>query len=647
MHTCKVCALAIAAAFPLAAQAALTVSFQAPVSGATVSGTLQGAACEATGTEIRRVRFSVDGTTLNEDSKSPWSCVLDTTKLANGQHTLMATAFGRKGESTTSQVVINVENAAPPPPPPPPSSAPTAVPTFESLGLYWKPASNPGAAGCSVRYRKSGEVEWKDGLNLWYDARNGECRGSLVHLAPDTTYEFELAVAGQAAVSGSAKTWSENFPIARVVEVPSGSTTLAITEGGTPEGYVLYTSPAGTQSTLDVADTQDFNVTISAPYVIVRGFTLRGARQDGIRLLPGAHDVVIEDNDISGWGRFRATLSNGWQVGMEKDSAVRAACYDFPPGASLERTVIQRNRMHDPRYTTNSWDFGHPTGPQAVSYSSCSGNHVIRYNEIYSADGAKYLNDGLGGSENFSNVGFPNSDSDIHGNRISHVWDDAIEAEGANRNVRIWGNYTDRTNVGVATTATSVGPVYVFRNVLNRSQKMALQSTDTADRVSAFKSGSTSSFGDGRRYVFHNTLLQATLPGLTYPLGAGGGISAAGSTQPLTNTVSRNNILHVWKSWWNSINTEGGAGNDLDYDLHNGNISAYAGAETNGIVGTPLYAPGHGWQNESGGFYQLDPASAGYDRGARLPNFNDDFLGAAPDMGAHETGSAGMRFGVQ
>ncbi|HYE86462.1 MAG TPA: Ig-like domain-containing protein, partial [Vicinamibacterales bacterium] len=341
MHTYKMCALAIAAAFPLAAQAALTVSFKAPVSGATVSGTLQGAACEATGTEIRRVRFSVDGTALNEDSKSPWSCVLDTTTLANGQHTLMATAFGRKGDSTTTQVIINVENAAPPPPPPPPppapSTGPSAVPTFESLGLYWKPGSDPGAAGCSVRYRKSGDVEWKDGLNLWYDARNGECRGSLVHLAPGTTYEFELAAAGQAAASGSAKTWSENFPIARVVEVPSGSATLAITEGGTPEGYVLYTSPAGTRSTLDVANMHDFNVTISAPYVIVRGLTLRGAKQDGIRLLAGAHDVVIEDNDISGWGRYRATLSNGWQVGMEKDSAVRARCYDFPAGVTLER----------------------------------------------------------------------------------------------------------------------------------------------------------------------------------------------------------------------------------------------------------------------------------------------------------------------
>jgi hypothetical protein len=31
----------------------------------------------------------------------------------------------------------------------------------------------------------------------------------------------------------------------------------------------------------------------------------------------------------------------------------------------------------------------------------------------------------------------------------------------------------------------------------------------------------------------------------------------------------------------------------------------------------------------------------------RLPNFNDDFTGAAPDMGAHETGKPAMKFGRQ
>ena len=145
--------------------------------------------------------------------------------------------------------------------------------------------------------------------------------------------------------------------------------------------------------------------------------------------------------------------------------------------------------------------------------------------------------------------------------------------------------------------------------------------------------------------MFHNTLLQADNVGGQYPLGAGGGIAGTGTSTPLTNTVSRNNILHIWKTWWDSITDNGGSGNDLDNDLYNGNITAYRGAEPNGIVGTPIYAPGSGWQSWAGGMYQLDASSSGYGSAVRIPNFNDAF--AAPDIGAHQSGTAPMCFGTK
>ena len=45
-----------------------------------------------------------------------------------------------------------------------------------------------------------------------------------------------------------------------------------------------------------------------------------------------------------------------------------------------------------------------------------------------------------------------------------------------------------------------------------------------------FKSGSSSDFGDGRRYIFHNTMLQATEAGSQYGLGGGAGIGGTGSS---------------------------------------------------------------------------------------------------------------------
>jgi len=482
----------------------------------------------------------------------------------------------------------------------------------------------------------------------------------MVKLSPETTYEVQFSLPGQPpAAQLTATTWSEIFPIAQTVYLPNGTTTqaLVITQGGSPSGYVLYTFPPGGQSTIDVANAQFNNITISAPYVIVRGLTLKGASRHAIHLLDGAHDVVIEDNDISGWGEFDSartldpqTNPWGWQLGKDWASGgagVFADC-SATPSVGKERITIQRNRIHDPRYGSNTWNANgtnHPQGPQAIGFVDCGGNHVIRYNEIYSSGEQHYFNDGIGGASNFSATGFPGADSDMYGNIIMHTWDDGIESEGGNRNVRIWGNYLDRTATGIASAATHWGPFYIFRNVYNRSRMLPQRQDDDAIRGPLAKSGDGNGFGGGRRYVFHNTLLQA--PGTPNSLGAGQGIVNAGPSSPVTNTVSRNNILHIWKTWWASVEEGlGASGNDFNYDLYNGQIRA-PGQELNGIAGTPVYAAGHGWANESGGLYSLAPTSPGYDQGARLLNFNDGYLGAGPDVGAHEAGSPAMRFGVK
>src|SRR5205814_9065329 len=96
---------------------------------------------------------------------------------------------------------------------------PRAIATFESIGVYWTPPADPGPGGCSIQFRKSGESAWREGLPLWFDARNAECRGSVVQLEPGTKYEIQL---GSARFSAS--TSSERFPIARTIKVTAGKT---------------------------------------------------------------------------------------------------------------------------------------------------------------------------------------------------------------------------------------------------------------------------------------------------------------------------------------------------------------------------------------------------------------------------------------
>ncbi|HEX7052838.1 MAG TPA: hypothetical protein VF211_02745 [Burkholderiales bacterium] len=512
-----------------------------------------------------------------------------------------------------------------------------AVPTFESLGLYWTPPADPGAAGCTVRYRASGEREWQEGLPLWYDERDGECRGSLVHLAPGTTYEVRLGISGHAAGAElEARTWREAFPVARTVTVGSRSG-LAITEGGSPRGYVLYQAAPG--SAID-ASGEAVGIRIDASYVIVRGFTVRGAKQHGILVAPGRHDVVIEDNDVSGWGSYRHTPARGWPIGRDEELGIGARCAKAEPAY---RMIVQRNRVHDPRYGANSWDWGHPAGPTGIGFYECGGNNVIRYNEVTSDDPQHYYNDAIGGGENGSRKGFPGADSDIYGNVVTGSWDDGIEAEGGGRNVRIWGNYLDRTATGIATSPIAIGPLYIFRNVYNRSRQRFLRAPDEDDRNVFAKSGTWAKLGGGRRYVFHNTLLQAPPEGRgRFPLGAGGAIHGSKRDEPVTNTVSRNNIFQIWKPHWEVLRNTG-EGNDFGYDLYNGKLSA---PERHGIFGTPRYRPGHGPASGAGGRYQLAADSPGHDAGVRIPNFNDEFRGRAPDIGAAEAGMPPMRFGV-
>ncbi len=513
------------------------------------------------------------------------------------------------------------------------AASPTFVATFHSIGIYWSPSGGSASNACNVRYRTAGSFSWREDLPLWYDSRNGEYRGSLVHLQPGTTYEIELSLrnTGTTAV-GTASTWSEDFPIARVIQLPTMSDqTLRITQSGTPDGYVLYTPMPGQQAIIDVANRYDHNVEVNASYVIIRGLTLTGASRHGVRIYPPSHHVVVEECDISGWGRS----------GVDRDSAVYV--YESgeanPSRTTVHNVVVQRNRMHDPRYGSNDWRSGHPEGPQAVKFLSARGNHVIRCNEVYSTNG-NHFNDAFSGWQNRSYVGFPHAESDIYGNRISHCWDDGIEAEGGNRNVRIWGNYIDRTCVKIAIASTSSGPIYIWRNVAN-----VAECSPGEYRGAFLKSGGEDQYCGGKIYVFHNTILQ--------PSGWGCSDGRTDSGGFMSHLESRTNILHVSSDTKDSIKEFSTHPkpdlNDFDYDLYNGQVIVDGDLdlgsdrihERNGIRAKPVYNP----RNGAGEFY-LDSSSPGYDAGVRLPNFSDGFTGAAPDMGAHEAGTAAMEFGV-
>ena len=297
------------------------------------------------------------------------------------------------------------------------SGAPLAIATFHCLGIYWSPPGGAADKVVQVRYRRQGTPQWNEALSMRYnpipktDEDLTDYRGSIVNLAPATTYVVQLTLAGSTTTADlTATTWSEDFPVGETVRVGDGDTPLAITESGTPTAYRVYDGQA---ATIDVHHQHDTCVTIDASYVILRGLTLKGAgsadntRRSAIGAIriEGGHDIVIEGCDISDWGRLNPQTGFGYDY----ESAI------LSHSATLERLIVQRCKLHHPTFDGSTWyEPTYPThtmGPQCISLFNTAGNHVIRYNECWS-DLEHMYNDIIGGGSNGSFRGSPRTPCD-------------------------------------------------------------------------------------------------------------------------------------------------------------------------------------------------------------------------------------------
>lgn len=197
----------------------------------------------------------------------------------------------------------------------------SAVPTFESLGLYYdRPLAQ---SACRVRYRIAGGTEWREGYPLVYDQREKQYRGSLVGLKPDTQYDIRLEADGESAEL-EGRTLSEEFSIGKTTFLPGASTdkTLYIREGGTANAWHLVTPSRGTKFISDVFNLSDYNVVVEADYVILRGLELKNAGMHGVLIRTGVQHVVVEDCHITGWGRIGG--ARVWGVLGGSDSGIYA-----------------------------------------------------------------------------------------------------------------------------------------------------------------------------------------------------------------------------------------------------------------------------------------------------------------------------------
>jgi hypothetical protein len=644
-----------------------------------------------------------------------------------------------------------------------------AVPTFHSMGLYYKPAATPpnctttDNSGCKVwmSYRKACETAWREGFPMWFDPRTGgdllpfeyRARGSAVHLKPGTKYYFKFGTgpsSWQHHVAGT--TWSEDFDVELTKKITDGTwncsstgpCVIGRTEGGTGGKYRIYDGclqynasgkceakhliDRGGNGKVEVADPDEDNIytpdvahgiVVDADFVIVRNVKVTGAAMAGIHIKPGIKNVVIEDTEIWDWAHQKGEREadnepnpNEWgEWGWNEVGAIHVgARASSGSGSNNESIVIQRNIIGEPHLGAFPWDTGgtsclgttqqgypqnHPTGPNGISVANAKQQIVIRYNEISGrpADASKshrWLNDGIGGKSNASARGSPGADSDIYQNIIMGVFDDAIEAEGGGRNVRIWGNYISDANAGIAAVPVHYGPHYVWRNVVNRIRKCShhiVNNNTDGDRetTAAFKyNGAIDEdgfWGGGMRYIFNNTILQEDVePGIE-PGGAATGINSNDDDAfGLTRTMGRNNILHVRKpGGWSLYIGSNVIGFDFSHNIYNGEYdrATPSGWKFNDPLtyradpGQPVHGPKSVPLPGGVGNYQQSATGFGRHKGTHIPNFTYDIedeasaarsgyeptpsatctatdVSGCPDTGAHQyrvEAGGSMKFG--
>ena len=345
------------------------------------------------------------------------------------------------------------------------------VPTFNCVGVTFGAAGE--VAGIALEWRRGGG-EWRrmEFGCVWFDDVKNY-RGSVYGLDEDTEYEIRLADGDKVLAAGKTRTWASEVPIARTVEIDPATAKfpIVISDKGSAGGWVRYTVKSG--ETLRCSKSAAVFDFVNAEYVTIDDATIRGGRgQAAISVTSGRH-LRIRNCDIADWGphglipRYdsKGALFGGWNAEKKRYShGSHSAGIDILSGASA--VVVERCWIHDAHSRAHAWRYSHPYGPMAIRLRDSGGNVVLRWNDAVGSDFHRW-DDGIGGGNDFYEKGTFNRDSDVCGNFIVYANDDALEIDGGQQNVRVYGNRMEGSFMGVSVQGAVVSPSYVFDNMFS------------------------------------------------------------------------------------------------------------------------------------------------------------------------------------
>ncbi|MEA2709710.1 MAG: hypothetical protein QOF78_2311 [Phycisphaerales bacterium] len=538
-------------------------------------------------------------------------------------------------------------------------------PTLRSLGTYWivRGDANKNAV-VRVDYRKAGGGDWRQGPPLFRVEKGAHktkehgsllkvpddawlFAGSVVMLEPKTKYEIKLTLSDPdgATVSKTLSSATVGEPIA-----PAGPMLHVVPGdgGGSGKANDPYKGLAAAEKNAKAGDTFLLHVGMyngaialrkngsAGKPIIWRGAGDGEAIIDGQGAAKAIEAVGLSDRWFEGLTIRNATYGI---VAHESARLVLRRCHIEAVDFGIAATKNEKDNVNDYFITDNRFD-GPSTWPRSkgiedVRAIQVSGaGHVIAYNRIRAFGDA------------IDTMPSPRCESiDIHNNDCDVLTDDGIETDYSQRNVRVFENRITNAFQGISTQPVYGGPVYIFRNVLFNIG------------MEPFKMHN----GPSGALFYHNTIVKNGIPSLVY------------TPKPIHNLVSRNNLYVGTAGGRAAIDFTAPAEDcDFDYDGFAGgpfenwlrwndkkyktfaDMTGKAPVYKNAVEldASTLFASGlRAPETEKTALdpkdadVQLAPSSKAIEAGQKLPGFNDDHAGAAPDLGAYELGATLPHYG--
>ncbi len=195
--------------------AAPTVAIVSPADGSTVEGSIVVHVSASDDVGVTQVTLSIDGTALGVDQAAPYDFTWDSTAIANGSHSLRATAFDASGKQTTIASSVTVNN------PPGGGSgggsggggAPSPVSSIK--------VKKSGKTGCKITWKTS--IPTHDSLSFGIGGPTGiasaknskhnkQHQVTLKRLQPGSTYTLDIISTTPAGVMSATSPFSYTVP---------------------------------------------------------------------------------------------------------------------------------------------------------------------------------------------------------------------------------------------------------------------------------------------------------------------------------------------------------------------------------------------------------------------------------------------------